>query len=118
MTDPTVEQSILQSVKKLSGLGADYDAFDIDIIIHINSFISALYQMGIGLTDTQFEVVDGTETWEDLLTTQKNVAMVKSYMALKLRQIFDPANTGFTTDSFDRQIAELEARIVIAVETT
>lgn len=38
--------SILTSVKKLLGLPADYEAFDPDIIMYINTVLMILSQMG------------------------------------------------------------------------
>lgn len=40
--------SILTSVKKLLGLPADYEAFDPDIIMYINTVLMILSQMGVG----------------------------------------------------------------------
>ena len=40
--------SILTSVKKLLGLPADYEAFDPDIIMYINTVLMILTQMGVG----------------------------------------------------------------------
>ena len=42
------EESILNSVKKLLGLEPDYTPFDTDLIMHINSVIMILRQMGVG----------------------------------------------------------------------
>ena len=43
--------SILTSVKKLLGLPADYEAFDPDIIMYINTVLMILSQMGVGPKD-------------------------------------------------------------------
>lgn len=118
MTDPAVKDSILQSIKKICNIDAAAIEFDVDIIIHINSFISVLQQLGVGLTDDQFEVEDGSAVWDDLLTTQKNLVMIKTYMGLRVRQVFDPPATGFVTDSLDRQIDELGWRIRAAASST
>jgi hypothetical protein len=118
MPDPDPKESILISVKKVLGIAAEYDAFDLDILMHINSVISTLQQLGVNLTDEQIEVEDDTTLWSELLTTQKNLAMVKSYMYMSIRQIFDPHATGFVTDSFDRQIKELGWRIMVAASST
>ena len=40
--------SILTSVKKLLGLAEGYTAFDADLIMHINSVLMILNQMGVG----------------------------------------------------------------------
>ena len=43
-----METSILKSTKKVLGLPADYDAFDVDIVMHINAILSNLNQIGVG----------------------------------------------------------------------
>lgn len=113
-----VKDSILQSTKKVLGIASDYTAFDIDIALHINSVLSTVQQVGVGLTDSQLEIEDETQTWTDLLTTQQNLVMVRSYIYLRVRQLFDPPASGFVTDSFDRQIKELEWRMSVAAETS
>ena len=55
--------SILTSVKKLLGLPADYEAFDPDIIMHINTVLMILSQMG------GFDVPQSSVTKEALQNT-------------------------------------------------
>ncbi len=43
-----MESSILNSTKKILGIDANYTAFDLDIITHINSVFSGLSQLGVG----------------------------------------------------------------------
>lgn len=106
--------SILNSTKKLLGIGSEYDMFDLDITLHINSVFSTLAQLGIGPEDDQFLITGPTETWDDFLGAQKNVNMVKSYVYLRVRLLFDPPASGFATDSITRQITELEWRLNVA----
>ena len=40
--------SILTSIKKLLGITEEYEHFDQDIIMHINSVFSVLTQLGVG----------------------------------------------------------------------
>ena len=51
-----MDESILTSIKKLLGLTEDYTAFDDQLIIHINSVILVLKQ--IGVCDTAYTVRD------------------------------------------------------------
>ena len=112
------KDSVLTSTKKMLGIPAEYDAFDLDIIIHINSVLSTLYQLGVGLAYDQTEVEDADTVWTDILTVQKNLVMIKSYVWLRVRLLFDPPATGFATDSYERQIKELEWRITVAASST
>ena len=40
--------SILTSIKKLLGITEEYDHFDQDLILHINSVFGILTQLGVG----------------------------------------------------------------------
>ena len=41
-------ESILTSIKKLLGIAEDYEHFDQDIIMHINTVFAILPQLGVG----------------------------------------------------------------------
>lgn len=104
--------SILLSVKKMLGVPADYDVFDTDIILHINSVFEALNQMGLG-PDEGFTISDASTEWSEYLTYGKESQMVKSYMYLKVRTLFDPPSNASLFNVFDQQIKEKEWRLVI-----
>jgi hypothetical protein len=114
---PSASDSILSSVKQSLGIAPEYTAFDLEIVLHINSVLSTLQQLGVGLTDEQLEITDSTATWSNLFTTQKNLAMIRSYIYLRVRLLFDPPATGFVTTSFANQIKELEWRITVATSS-
>lgn len=105
-----METSILKSVKKILGISADYTAFDLDIVVHINSVFSVLQQMGVGPT-AGFSIEDDTANWVDFLGTDNGLNMVKSYMYLKVRMLFDPPGTSFHLESMNKMVQEAEWRI-------
>lgn len=105
-----MEDSILNSTKKILGLGEDYTAFDLDIITHINSVFSILFQLGVGPADG-FLIEDAGTTWSDFLEDNVGLNMVKSYIFLKVRLLFDPPGTSFAIDAMNHQISEYEWRI-------
>lgn len=108
--------SILKTIKKMIGPSVDYDYFDNDLIIHINSAFSILNQLGLG-NDETFAITGTSETWQDFLgNNHKFLEMVKSYIYLKVKVIFDPPTSSFVLDAYNKQIAELEWRINIAVD--
>lgn len=110
-----MESSILISIKKLLGIEFEYDAFDTDIIIHINTVFSILHQLGVG-PETGFTIVDTATQWEEYgVEDPVLLNMVKSYMGLKVRQLFDPP-TGAAAEASTRLIGELEWRINVAAE--
>lgn len=108
--------SILKTIKKLIGPSLDYDYFDNDLIIHINSAFSVLNQLGLGSDDT-FAITGDSETWQDFLGNDKKfLEMVKTYIYLKVKVTFDPPTSSFVLEAYNKQIAELEWRINIAVD--
>ena len=102
-------KSILTTVKKLTGAGETYDAFDVDIIVAINSVFLTLNQLGVG-PDTPFQITGDGENWEDFIDTERFPA-IQSYISLRVRMTFDPPTTSFVADNFKRQIDELEWRL-------
>jgi len=110
-----VTDSILNSTKKVLGIAEDYTAFDVDIILHINSVFSTLNQLGIG-PDDGFAIEDDTETWTTYLEGDLRKNSVKTYMALRVRMLFDPPTTSFHLEAMNRQIQELEWRLNVVRE--
>ena len=107
--------SILDSVKKVLGFDSEYDAFDIDIVMHINSVFSTLQQLGVGPKDG-FSIDDNSATWDEFIGTAKNISSVKSYVYLKARLMFDPPATSFAIAAFEKQATELEWRLNVVME--
>lgn len=107
--------SILESTKKVLGIESDYTAFDVDILMHINSVFSTLNQLGVGPVDS-FTIEDKIPTWADFLETEKNINSVKTYVYLKVRLIFDPPSTSFAIESMQKQIQEFEWRLNVQRE--
>lgn len=105
-----MENSILTSTKKVLGLSAEYTAFDEDVIQFINGALSTAEQTGAGLT-TVFAIEGDSEAWGDLDLDPKNLAMLKNYVYLKARFLFDPPGTSFALDAMKDQIQELEWRM-------
>lgn len=112
-----MEQSILKSVKKMLNVEPTYTAFDLDIIMHINSTFSTLTQLGIG-PSTGFMIEDDTTTWNAFLGTDLQLSNVKSYIFLRVKLIWDPPQTSFHLQAIKEQIAELEWRINVHREGT
>lgn len=107
-------ESILDSIKKKLGLGADYDVYDLDVQTHINSVFMNLHQLGIGPIEG-FEIEDAGATWDTFLGAQHSPLLnsVKTYVYFKVRLAFDPPSTSFHIASIEKQIAELEWRLTI-----
>ena len=110
-----MEDSILTSIKKLLGIAEDYTQFDTDIIMHINSVLMILHQVGVG-PDDGLMIEDKTYLWEDFLEDPTQYQMVKSYVYMKVRLLFDPP-TGGALESMKQLISEFEWRLNIEAES-
>lgn len=110
-----MDDSILDSIKKILGMPPDYDAFDTDLVIHINSVFGILAQLGVG-PEGGFSISDNTTLWKAYLGDSKDLEMVKSYMALKVRLVFDPPTIGTVMDAMKEQIREFEWRLNVQVD--
>lgn len=109
-------ESILTSIKKLLGIEADYDHFNADLVMHINSVLSILTQLGVGPTNG-FSITGDTEEWSDfIINDPNNFSLVKSYIYLKVKLLFDPPLSSAAMDSINRQISEFEWRLSVAAD--
>ena len=103
--------SILLTIKKGIGIDPSYEAFDPDIIMHINSVLFILTQEGIG-PKAGFNITGQTETWEDFLgESNTKLSAVQSYVTLKTRLLFDPPQSGTLNEQITKLISELEWRL-------
>lgn len=107
--------SILDSTKKILGIDKDDTAFDVDILMHINSVFSTLSQLGIGPV-TGFAIEDASTTWDEFLSGDLHLNSVKTYIYLRVRLLFDPPTTSFTIDAMKQQLQELEWRLNVQRE--
>ena len=111
-----MEESILTSIKKLAGMDSDYDPFDTDLIIFINSVFSALAQLGVG-PSSGFSIDDDTAVWSEFIEDPVQLGFVKTYIYLKVRLVFDPPDNSTVIKSYEDQIKQLEWRLNVAAET-
>lgn len=105
------EESILITIKKLLGVGKEYDAFDTDIITHINTVFSNLTQMGVG-PETGFVINSDQEKWSDYEISDKT-QQIKTYIYTKVKLLFDPPSNGNLLESLNKTANELEYRLYV-----
>jgi hypothetical protein len=110
-----MSDSILNSTKKVLGLAEDYTEFDIDILMHINSALSTLTQLGVGPI-LGFNIEDAAATWTEFLGGDPRYNSAKSYVYLRVRRLFDPPQTSFHLTALNEQIQELEWRLNVQHE--
>lgn len=108
--------SILTSIKKLLGIAEEYEHFDPDIVMYINSAFSVLTQLGVG-PEEGFRIEDANKTWSEFLYDDPRLEMVRTYVYLKVKVVFDSTTlTSAVIESMNRQINELEWRINVTVD--
>ena len=111
-----MSNSILTTVKKLSGIEAEYDHFDTDLVIFINTTFMTLNQLGVG-PEEGYSISGVEETWEDYLKEQKNLEAVKTYVSLQAKLFFDPPSSSALIEAMERQIAQIEWRLSVQAGT-
>jgi hypothetical protein len=105
-----MSESILNSTKKSLGLAESYTAFDPELIMHINTILGVLNQIGIGPGEG-LAISDATTTWDALIDTDIRYNPVKTYMYLRVRMLFDPPTTSYLIEASQEQAAMLEWRL-------
>lgn len=110
-----MDSSILTSIKKLLGIAKEDTSFDQDIIMHINTVFAILAQLGVGPANG-FSIEDDSAIWSDYLGNATNLELVKSYIYMKVRSIFDPPTSSILADAMNKNISELEWRINTTVD--
>lgn len=107
--------SILLSIKRLLGVSEDCEHFDDEIIMHINSVLVILNQLGVG-PPGGFIVTDTRQTWSMFVPNRTDIEFIKTYVFMKVKLIFDPPQSSSAIESMNRVISELEWRINVAVD--
>ncbi len=111
-------ESILLSIKKLLGPSGSYDNFDADIVMHINTVLADLTQIGIGPKEG-FIIKDEDACWSDFIADSKILQSVKSYMYLRVKLLFDNSTlSAAVITSMERQIEKFEWRLSVAGDMT
>lgn len=106
-------ESILTSTKKLLGIAEEYEHFDSDIIMHINTVFLTLTQLGVG-PEEGFMIEDASADWSEFVDDSMQLQAVKSYMYLRVKLLFDPPLSSAVIESTNRMISELEWRMRLA----
>lgn len=112
------KQSILNDVKKMLGLGADYTPFDAELIIFINTTIMELQQLGVR-SDVPggFHIASDRETWGDYLGPVMDLDMIQSYIYLSVQTLFDPPSLSSVLTARKELMDKYSWRIMAQVES-
>lgn len=108
--------SILATVKEALGVELDYSGFDTEITVAINAAIFELKQLGIDIPDG-FAITGIEETWDQMYDdAEGGIEAAKNFIILKTRLSFDPPSTSFLISAIDRQLLQLQWRLMVEVD--
>lgn len=109
-----MDENVLQTIKKLLGIDASVEGFDVDVKFAIDTALMVLDQLGVPLKAKM--LMSGEETFGDLTDYPELAAQLPSYIFLKVRLLFDPPSTSFVIDAIQKQIQEIEWRLNVQYE--
>lgn len=108
-----IDSIILNDIKKMLGVSESVNEFDLDIRSKVNSSFFTLYQLGVGL-DEPIQI-DKSTRWDEIVTTVPK-EIIREYIYLKVKMVFDPPGSSFVIDATKDRISELEFRMNIYVD--
>lgn len=110
--------SILTTIKKLLGYREEFEDFDVDIIVSINTALNALTQNGVGPKEG-FKITGKEETWEEFLGDNPRLESAKDYVYIKTKLMFDSTQMSASLIEKYNQIAdEIEWRLNVEKDSS
>ena len=110
-----MNDSILESIKKMLGIYPEDTAFDDELIMHINNAIADLNDVGASMED--FAITSNTETWGDYVNSEKLASQARQYVYCKVKIIFDPPANSFTVTEFEKAKDEAQWRFYMILDS-
>lgn len=110
-----MEDSILNYVKDAAGVSMDDSAFNGELIMHINATFMILRQIGVG-PEKPFFIEDDSSTWDEFTEDENLLPLVRSYVALRVRKLFDPPVSSPLVEAMNSTIAEYEWRLQVEAD--
>ena len=110
-----MNDSILDTIKKMLGIYPEDTAFDDELVIHINGAIADLTHVGGGPLEG-FSITDRSNTWSEFTTDQTLANEAKTYVYCKVRLIFDPPSNSFVVDSINKTKDEAQWRVYMIAD--
>lgn len=110
-----MDSSILNNVKEVCGIKSEYEAFDAQLLTNINYTLGVLAQIGISPV-TGLVIVDKESKWELFGLNDSQLGLLRMYVSLKAKLVFDPPTTSYLLKAMQDQVLELETRLSYSVE--
>lgn len=117
MNENNLNDSILYTIRRaIGGIETDEEtAFDSVLIMHINTYIQHLIQLGIGTEG--FEVTGLSETWTDFIGENHQLLNgAKTYLYMKVYMAFDTSMPSSLRQALESQAAEVEWRLNVSAD--
>jgi len=116
-TEETIlNASILDDIKKMLGIQPDYEYFDQELIIFINSAFSKIHQLGVG-PDRPYAITSSENTWNEFMKDKDYLVLIQSYVYTNVKLAFDPPTSSAAMDALKKIGEEYEWRLNVAEET-
>lgn len=109
-------ESILTTIKLMLGVTEECKHFDVPIIVHINTALMRLSQLGVG-PKKPIRIVDDLNTWDELLLEAEDLEGAKDYIYLEVKKKFDPPTSSFVLESMKNEADKLEWCLNVQAET-
>lgn len=111
-----MDGSILTTIKKLVGIADMDESFDADLIVHINTYLRRLNQLGVG--KRSFRITDKSQKWSDfVLPGQETFDQAIDYVFIRCKLIFDPPTNGSAVKALEDSYKEIEWLLCADVES-
>ena len=107
-----MEESSLKTIKQLIGGPDDFEQFDLDLTIHINSAFATLTHLGVGPKEG-YRITGPDNVWSEFEEDAQELSLIKDYVYIKTRLLFDPPTSGSLMDSLKEQLNEMKWRLYI-----
>ena len=102
--------SILNTVKRFVGLTDEDPSFDDQLLVHINSALAALAEIGVGPKEG-YRVTGADESWAEFMGESPQLNLVQDYVSIKVKLVFDPPQNQAVKDALEQTLAENTWRI-------
>lgn len=110
-----MDEIILLTVKRMLGISDEDKAFDMELVVFINTALMVIHEVGVGADDFRI-TPEGEETWHDFIEDNVDLIGVQTFVYLKVRIAFDPPQSSYVLDSMQKQADELLWRLNVTSE--
>lgn len=104
--------TILQFVKNVLGIHMTDNAFDSELLMHINSAIQMLVTFGVEQFSTVY--VEKDTPWTKLDPPVFD-SLAKAYLGSKVKIMFDPPTHGALLEAHAKSVDEIQLRLQVLI---